>query len=65
MSDAVKGGLSSGGVGSCRIGRGGALEARGSVTPGMAGITGGKLRSKGLRLSFTALVGVEVAQLAK
>lgn len=36
------GGLTRGGVGSCRIGRGGALLVSGSVTPGMVGINGGK-----------------------
>lgn len=39
---AVNGGLARGGVGSCRIGNGGALLARGSVTPGMDGIKGGR-----------------------
>jgi hypothetical protein len=41
----VKGGLSSGGVGSCKIGRGGALLERGSVTPGIVGMSGGRLRA--------------------
>lgn len=36
------GGDGRGGVGSCRIGRGGAFSETGSVTPGMAGIRGGK-----------------------
>ena len=31
----MNGGLGRGGVGSCKIGRGGALLARGSVTPGI------------------------------
>lgn len=39
---ASKGGLSNGGVGICKIGRGGALLVRGSVTPGIVGISGGK-----------------------
>jgi hypothetical protein len=38
----VKGGLSSGGVGTCKIGKGGALVVKGSVTPGIVGIRGGK-----------------------
>lgn len=38
----VKGGLSKGGVGNCKTGRGGALLAKGSVTPGIDGINGGK-----------------------
>jgi hypothetical protein len=37
MLDGVKGGLCKGGVGSCRMGSGGALDVRGSVTPGIAG----------------------------
>lgn len=36
------GGDSRGGVGICRIGSGGALELRGSVTPGMEGMRGGR-----------------------
>jgi hypothetical protein len=36
----VNGGLGSGGVGSCKMGSGGALLARGSVTPGILGIRG-------------------------
>jgi hypothetical protein len=51
MLDAVKGGLSSGGVGSWRMGRGGALEAKGSVTPGIDGIRGGRLIPRGLLLT--------------
>jgi hypothetical protein len=42
----VKGGLSRGGVGICRMGSGGALLASGSVTPGMLGIRGGKESAK-------------------
>lgn len=41
MSFVVKGGLSKGGEGNCRIGRGGMLDDKGSVTPGMEGIKGG------------------------
>ena len=44
MSLGVNGGLSSGGVGTCRIGKGGALVVKASVTPGMVGIRGGKER---------------------
>jgi hypothetical protein len=44
MSLGVKGGLSNGGVGTCRMGRGGALVVKASVTPGMLGIRGGKER---------------------
>ena len=44
MSLGVNGGLSRGGVGTCRIGRGGALVVRASVTPGMVGMSGGKDR---------------------
>jgi hypothetical protein len=44
ISLGVKGGLSSGGVGTCKIGKGGALVVKGSVTPGMDGIRGGKER---------------------
>jgi hypothetical protein len=44
ISLGVKGGLSSGGVGTCKIGNGGALVVRGSVTPGIDGIRGGKDR---------------------
>jgi hypothetical protein len=40
----VNGGLSRGGVGICRIGSGGALLDKGSVTPGIVGMSGGKLR---------------------
>jgi hypothetical protein len=39
---AVNGGLATGGVGTCRIGNGGALLAMGSVMPGMVGIKGGR-----------------------
>ena len=42
---AWKGGLSSGGVGTCRIGSGGAFDVRGSVTPGMDGMSGGRDRA--------------------
>lgn len=42
MSLPTKSGLGSGGVGICKIGKGGALLARGSVTPGMEGIKGGR-----------------------
>ena len=41
----VKGGLSRGGVGTCKIGKGGALVERGSVTPGMDGMRGGRERA--------------------
>lgn len=51
-----KGGLSNGGVGTCKMGKGGALEAKGSVTPGIAGIRGGRLIPKGL--FFSRLAGV-------
>jgi hypothetical protein len=44
ISLGVKGGLSSGGVGTCKIGNGGALVVKGSVTPGMLGMRGGKER---------------------
>jgi hypothetical protein len=44
ISLGVNGGLSSGGVGTCRIGNGGALVVRASVTPGMVGMRGGKER---------------------
>ena len=37
----MKGGLPSGGVGIWRIGRGGALVVKGSVTPGIEGMSGG------------------------
>lgn len=37
----VNSGLSRGGVGICKIGRGGALLVSGSVTPGIEGIKGG------------------------
>jgi hypothetical protein len=40
----VKGGLSNGGVGTCKIGRGGALVVNGSVTPGIEGMSGGSDR---------------------
>ena len=50
MLEPAKGGLSSGGVGIWRMGRGGAFEVRGSVTPGIDGIRGGKEMPKGLRL---------------
>lgn len=40
-----------GGVGSWRIGNGGALDAKGSVTPGIAGIRGGRLRPRGSRFA--------------
>lgn len=43
---ASNGGLSNGGVGICRIGRGGALLVKGSVTPGMVGISGGSDRAE-------------------
>jgi hypothetical protein len=46
MLDTEKGGLLRGGVGTCRMGRGGALEERGSVTPGIEGISGGRLRAE-------------------
>jgi hypothetical protein len=36
----VKGGLSRGGVGICKIGRGGAPLVKGSVTPGTRGMSG-------------------------
>lgn len=39
------GGLSRGGVGSCKTGSGGALLASGSVTPGMEGMRGGRERA--------------------
>ena len=44
MSLGVKGGLSSGGVGTCKIGKGGAMVVKGSVTPGIVGMRGGKER---------------------
>jgi hypothetical protein len=44
MSLGVNGGLSNGGVGTCRIGKGGALVVRASVTPGIVGMRGGKER---------------------
>lgn len=44
MSLGVKGGLSSGGVGTCKIGKGGALVVKASVTPGIVGMRGGKER---------------------
>jgi len=44
MSLGVNGGLSSGGVGICKIGKGGAFSVRTSVTPGMLGIRGGRER---------------------
>lgn len=44
MSLGVKGGLSRGGVGTCKIGKGGAFVVRASVTPGMVGMRGGKER---------------------
>ena len=36
------GGLANGGVGTCRIGKGGAFLDRGTVTPGILGIKGGR-----------------------
>lgn len=44
ISLGVNGGLSNGGVGTCKMGKGGALVVRASVTPGMLGIRGGKER---------------------
>jgi hypothetical protein len=44
ISLGVKGGLSSGGVGTCKIGRGGAFSVRESATPGMLRIRGSKER---------------------
>ena len=48
----VKGGLSSGGVGTCRIGRGGAFVVRGSVTPGMDGMSGGSERLSAMEIRY-------------
>jgi hypothetical protein len=44
----TKGGLANGGVGTCKIGSGGAFEAKGTVTPGITGIRGGRLIPRGL-----------------
>lgn len=52
MSLGVKGGLSRGGVGTCRMGRGGALVVRGSVTPGMEGIKGGSERHSAMEIKY-------------
>lgn len=38
----MNGGLSSGGIGTCKMGREGEFSVRGSVTPGIDGIRGGK-----------------------
>jgi hypothetical protein len=38
----VKGVDGKGGVGTCKIGRGGAFETMGSVIPGIVGISGGR-----------------------
>jgi hypothetical protein len=48
MFKRLKGGLSSGGVGTWMIGKGGALEAMGSEIPGTDGIRGGRLRPNGV-----------------
>ena len=55
---AVKGGLSSGGVGTCRMGSGGALDVKGSVTPGIDGIKGGRERAEvsAVRLARTVVL---------
>jgi hypothetical protein len=50
----VKGGLSSGGVGTCKIGRGGALVVNGSVTPGIEGISGGRDRHSAREIKHAA-----------
>ena len=53
----LKGGLSSGGVGTCKIGKGGAFVVSGSVTPGMEGIRGGRERAE---VSAKQLVRTEI-----
>jgi hypothetical protein len=51
MVEGVKGGESRGGVGTWMMGNGGAAEAKGAVTPGIAGmIPPGILSPKGLPL---------------
>lgn len=57
MLEVVNGGLVKGGVGICRIGRGGVLEVRGLVIFGMEGIKGGRLRLRGF-FFFVLLVVV-------
>jgi len=62
----VKGGESRGVVGTCKIGRGGAFEESGSVTPGMRGI-----RDPGMEIwrgeicSLGLGAGEPIARLAK
>lgn len=50
MSLGVKGGLSSGGVGTCNTGSGGALLVKGSVTPGIVGMSGGRERDSPMEI---------------
>ena len=57
ISEGVNGGLSSGGVGIWRMGRGGAISFKGSVTPGMAGMSGGRLMPRGSLLSLALPAG--------
>ena len=55
---AVKGGVSSGGVGTCKMGSGGALDVKGSVTPGIDGIKGGRDKAEvsAVRLVMTVML---------
>jgi len=51
----VKEGLSSGGVGNCKIGSGGIIVVRGSVTGEISGTRGGKLMSRGTAVMTGAI----------
>ena len=62
MFEAVKGGLSIGGVGTWSIGSGGAFDARGSVTPGIDGISGGRLIPSGFAAAGAAHKPTKVAE---
>lgn len=59
----ANGGLLNGGVGTCKMGNGGAFEDKGSVTPGIEGIKGGRLIPKGF--FFCRLAGVAEPCVAK
>lgn len=62
MLETSKGGLSKGGVGIWRMGKGGARPTRGSVTPGMAGIRGGRERPRAFSLRMAAETATEEAK---
>jgi hypothetical protein len=63
MVKGLKGGLSSGGEGIWRMGKGGELVAIGLVTPGIDGIRGGRLRPSGVAWQEAQRLAITTDQL--